>query len=165
MFGGKLRVATILQGIGTTMYRITAGAQNKVRKRRTRKPNELAVIERDEEYLANLALREYGARRQRTRHFATDLFGEPAWDILLDLFVQRACGKKICVTSATIASAAPPTTALRKIQMLEKDGLVARQRSAQDRRVTYLVLTEKGYRQVGNYLRERAGALAPGPNR
>ena len=39
-----------------------------------------------------------------------ELFGEPAWDILLDLYIANVENKPVSVSSACIGSAAPPTT-------------------------------------------------------
>jgi hypothetical protein len=43
----------------------------------------------------------------RARYFKRELFKDPAWDILLDLYVARADGRGISVSSACIASGAP----------------------------------------------------------
>ncbi|WP_246027268.1 hypothetical protein [Novosphingobium umbonatum] len=46
--------------------------------------------------LGDLALRTYRERRRRNEIFADDtLFGEPAWDILLDLFVAGEKNKRV----------------------------------------------------------------------
>jgi hypothetical protein len=41
-----------------------------------------------------------------------DLFADPGWDILLDLYAARQEGKQVSVSSLCIAAAVPPTTAL-----------------------------------------------------
>ena len=55
----------------------------------------------------------YRTRAIRTELLDADLFGEPAWDILVDLFIHQSRGKRVSVTSSCIASRVPPTTALR----------------------------------------------------
>ncbi len=61
----------------------------------------------------------YRKRRLRERMFGNpDLFADPAWDILIDLFIASEEGRKISVSSACIASAVPTTTALRWIKIL-----------------------------------------------
>lgn len=84
----------------------------------------------------------YANRRQRQRFFPSELFGEPAWDLLLDLFKARLESKMITVTSACIAADVPLSTALRWIGVLEQQGLVERQRNVSDHRSTWVRLTD-----------------------
>lgn len=71
----------------------------------------LTVAEHSE--IVELARRFYRSRRLRPRVFSDDaLFGEPAWDMLLDLFIAEADGKRLSVTAACIGSAVPTSTAL-----------------------------------------------------
>jgi hypothetical protein len=56
-----------------------------------------------ETYLA-LAQRIYNARRQRAEFWPAELFGEPVWDIMLDLYIRACEGRDVSVTSACIAS-------------------------------------------------------------
>jgi DNA-binding MarR family transcriptional regulator len=112
-------------------------------------------VERNSDRLAEIAAREYRARRSRERYFDRTLFGEPAWDILIDLFIQQSSGKTVSVTSAAIASQVPVTTALRHLAMLQRAGLVERMRSAADARVKLLRLTKDGYVRIGSWLMDR----------
>ena len=65
-------------------------------------------------------------RRLRTRYFAADLFAEPAWDMLLDLYASAAEGRKLGVRGACRAACVPPTTALRYVNALVGRGLLVR---------------------------------------
>jgi hypothetical protein len=95
-------------------------------------------------YLA-LARRTYALRRKRAVIFGNpDLFGEPAWDILLDLFIAHGEGKQVSVSSACIGSAAPATTGLRWLGVLADEGLVVRENDAEDNRRVLVRLTETG---------------------
>ena len=87
-------------------------------------------------------------RKRREELLGANLFGEPAWDILLDLFVQRIEGRKTSSTSASIASRAPTTTALRYIAILVNEGLVTKRVGERDLRVQYVELSDKGYRHM-----------------
>lgn len=84
----------------------------------------------------------YKARRRRKRYLAADLFGEPGWDLLLDLFAARLQNRQISVSSACIAADVPSTTGLRWLGVLEQSGLVERVENATDQRVTWVELTD-----------------------
>src|SRR5690606_9764038 len=64
------------------------------------------------------------ARRLRDEFLPGDLFADPAWDMLLDLFAARLEQERVSVSSLCIASAVPPTTALRWIRTLTEKGLL-----------------------------------------
>jgi hypothetical protein len=92
-----------------------------------------------------LARKVYGLRRKRATIFGNpDLFGEPAWDILLDLYIACAEGKQVSVSSACIGSASPPTTGLRWLGVLADEGLVVREADADDHRRVLVRLTPAG---------------------
>lgn len=84
----------------------------------------------------------YRARRRRKRFFGPELFGEPAWDLLLDLFIARLKKKRVSVTSACYAADVPPTTALRWLGLLADSNLIERFESETDQRVTWVRLTD-----------------------
>lgn len=98
-----------------------------------------AASTQDHPIWVELARQTYDDRRRRTKIFATeDLFGEPAWDILLDLFIAAKERRRVSVTSACIDSAVPSTTALRWITILEKNGFLAREADPGDARRVYV---------------------------
>jgi len=109
-----------------------------------------------DEFLAKLAREEYDLRRSRHCFLDEDLFAEPAWDILLDLFASDVEGRKISVTSSCVASGVPRSTAMRYLVELEERGLVRRNCSEVDGRVHYLSLTEHGTAKVKQALRHYA---------
>lgn len=91
------------------------------------------------------ARRLYALRRRRGVIFGNaELFSEPAWDILLDLFIAHRENKSVSVSSACIGSAAPPTTGLRWLGILAKEGLVAREADPADHRRVMVRLTDRG---------------------
>ena len=83
-----------------------------------------------------------------------NLFGEPAWDILLDLYVAEVENKRISVSSVCIGTGGPPTTALRYINALVDLGLVARQSAVSDGRRVFLQLTAKATFLLTNVLEQ-----------
>lgn len=105
--------------------------------------------------LLAMAREEYEARGDRLRFFPAELFGEPSWDMLLDLYINGEMGKSVSVTSACLASRVPATTALRWLLLLEKRGLIARQPDTTDSRRSWTKLTSHGRSSVEQYLRRR----------
>ncbi|UAB79755.1 winged helix DNA-binding protein [Erythrobacter sp. SCSIO 43205] len=99
-----------------------------------------------------MAREAYVLRRRRTAIFDNDeLFGEPAWDILLDLYIASVENKSVSVSSACIGSAAPPTTGLRWLGVLSEQGLIAREHDPEDQRRVLVRLTEKGLTAMDRY--------------
>jgi hypothetical protein len=94
------------------------------------------------------ALEILALRKRREIVFGNDLFGEPAWDLMLDLFIQHVERQKTSSTSAAIAARVPPTTALRYLTILVRKGLVVRHTSDHDLRLQYVELSENGYRNM-----------------
>lgn len=85
----------------------------------------------------------YNMRRNREKIFGeSQLFGEPTWDILLDLFIAELKGVKMQTTSVCIGAQVPQTTALRWIALLERENLVRRYRDKEDSRRVYIQLTD-----------------------
>jgi hypothetical protein len=95
--------------------------------------------------LAMVARSIYRTRQQRVQYFGSDLFSEPAWDMLLDLFMARVRGARISTTSLCIAGSAPFATGQRWIRQLEDHGLLRRFRAADDSRLRLVEITPKAY--------------------
>ena len=81
------------------------------------------------------------ARRMRAAYFAEDLFADPAWDMLLDLFAAELENRRVSVSSLCIAAAVPGTTALRWIGSMVEAGLFVRDADARDRRRAFIALS------------------------
>jgi hypothetical protein len=96
----------------------------------------------------------YSERRKREKHFEEEQFGEPQWDIMLDLFIGEKCGKKISVSSACIGASVPPTTALRHIVWLTEQHRVVRVPDENDSRRVYLKLSADMMERMERYLSE-----------
>ncbi|MBB6503189.1 DNA-binding MarR family transcriptional regulator [Sphingomonas endophytica] len=106
--------------------------------------------------LFDLASDVLNARRRRITIFGEDacLLGEPAWDILLDLYVHPAT-KPVSISSACIASGVPGTTALRWIDHLRRRGLVRRFADPTDKRRNFVALAPRGQLLVEEWLHAR----------
>jgi hypothetical protein len=93
------------------------------------------------------------ARRLRENFFKGELFADPAWDMLLDLMAARLEKQKVAVSSLCIASAVPPTTALRWIKALCDRGLFVRLADAEDGRRVFIELSDSAATMLDAYLR------------
>lgn len=91
-------------------------------------------------------------RRRREQILGADLFGEPIWDMFLDLFANAAEGRQVSVSSLCIASGAPTTTALRYIATLVDRGLLLRTHDARDGRRVLIELSPMVHEKIGHML-------------
>lgn len=118
-----------------------------------------AAPEAHDSRMALLARDSYRNRRLRSQFFDDEvLFGEPAWDLLLDLFIATREGKKVPVTSACIGAAVPTTTALRWLAVLEARGLILREADGRDARRIFVRLSSEADRQMTDYFTRIARA-------
>ena len=93
-------------------------------------------------------------RQLRGRYFDGQLFADPAWDMLLDLCAARAEHRRVSVTSLCIASAVPPTTALRWIGQMVEQGLFVRVGDQADRRRAFIELSDRSADALSRYFAE-----------
>jgi len=101
---------------------------------------------------AEAASRYLKLRCQRDAIAGPSLLSDPAWDMLLDLFVGHITGRDVSVTSACLASRRPATTSLRYIERMAKQGLIRREKDCNDNRKVYLRMTEKAFRAVAKWI-------------
>ncbi|MES2336945.1 MAG: winged helix DNA-binding protein [Pseudomonadota bacterium] len=102
------------------------------------------------------------ARRMRAAHFAGDLFADPAWDMLLDLFAAELEHRRVSVSSLCIAAAVPGTTALRWIGSMVEAGLFERYADPHDRRRAYISLSATARDGMQRYFHAvRRAGLSP----
>ncbi len=92
------------------------------------------------------------ARRARDRFFPPDIFGEPAWDMLLDLACAAVERRDVAVSSLCIAAAVPTTTALRWIRNLCDLGLFERRDDPADARRAFISLAPASMTAIARYL-------------
>lgn len=96
-------------------------------------------------------------RLARFDHFPAELFHEPAWDMLLALFVAHEERRTMNVKTLVASAHAPVTTSQRWIDHLHKLKLIDRVIDPIDRRRIELSLSDSGYTAVTAYLK-RLGA-------
>ena len=102
------------------------------------------------EKLISRAKESLAARRARAQFFGSDMFGEPAWDILLAIYIAED-EEPPAITQITASSGSPATTTLRWLEYLEKNDLVDRRRHATDGRVVLITLSPKGRDSLDTY--------------
>jgi len=79
-------------------------------------------------------------------------FAEPGWDMLIDLFRAAERGQKISVSSLTLASRVPATTALRQIALLRSRAFIETEDDPFDKRRIHVKLTPSSREALEGYL-------------
>lgn len=92
-------------------------------------------------------------RRNRDRFFKSELFADPAWDMLLELYACDLGQQRISISSLCVGAAVPATTALRWISTLEQERLVERRPDPTDGRRFFIQLTGEGREAMAGYFR------------
>jgi len=92
------------------------------------------------------------SRGMRGRFFPSQLFADPAWDILLDLTRAKLDGQQVSVSSVCIAASVPMSTALRWVRQMTDSGLLRRWTDPKDRRRDLIALTDTTAAHMRDYL-------------
>ena len=98
------------------------------------------------------------ARGRRRSFLSAELFTDPAWDMLLELFVSFLEQRRTSISKLAQASEVPGTTALRWIGRLEEERLIVREPDKLDGRRVFVRLSPKGEAAMRDYF----DALPPG---
>ena len=93
------------------------------------------------------------ARRLRETILGTELFSDPAWDMLLALFLAELRQQRVTTTELMKATSASRTTALRWIDALEQDRLIRRRRAPLDARKCFVELSQRGSAALREWVR------------
>jgi len=81
------------------------------------------------------------ARRNRAKFLPGELFAEPGWDILLELYAAELGQRRMSITSLGHEADVPPTTRLRWLRFLEEHRLVLRSNDPMDARRVFVRLS------------------------
>lgn len=98
------------------------------------------------------------ARLARQRFLQRDLFADPAWDMLLELYACELGQQRVHIRLLCDASGVPDTTALRWIGKLEEEGLVMRQEVPNDARRVWICLTPFASSAIQRYFSTESSA-------
>ena len=113
--------------------------------------------------LCQLACRIYDARRTRDKMLDRQLFGEPAWDMLLALYCLPARGEILSVTALAHAADVAQSTGHRWQTIMTKEGLIERGPQGVDARRQSVRLTKKGRELMQSYLSRLYFCATPVP--
>ena len=98
------------------------------------------------------AERLYAERRGRDALFPVGLFGEPAWDLLLAMFIARDKGQTMILCRAYKAAGVSDTTGRRLLDRMEEEGLITRRRAPRSRKMRIVELTDHAVERLTEYL-------------
>lgn len=97
---------------------------------------------------ARAALTSSRLRLRRQRFFGETLFGDPAWEILTELYLAEADGTVLPAASAASTAPVPRSTALRWIDALVAEGWLIRCPGWPDRERFLVRLSDKARRSM-----------------
>lgn len=104
------------------------------------------------------ARRLYEQRRLRDQAFGSALFGEPAWDLLLDLYIAASELRPVSVVAASIAAFLSTEDTVRWLTRLEEEGLVERIYAGSEMNRAIVTLSDTAIREMTRLLAPRYGS-------
>jgi DNA-binding MarR family transcriptional regulator len=120
-------------------------------------PSAVLQPEKRYEIAYRAAVRSFENRRLRAGYFSShDIFGEPAWDILLDIYIHQFQNEEVNVKNASVGSGARASTKARWLQVLEDQNLISLAQNSADLRSRFIRLTPKGFEIMTRYLNDIA---------
>ncbi|MDQ1158905.1 DNA-binding MarR family transcriptional regulator [Sphingomonas sp. SORGH_AS 950] len=102
-------------------------------------------------------------RQRRQEMFPAVAFGEPAWDMILQIYVADHAGQAVDVSSLCASTGIPKTSALRHLDRLVECGLVRRQPDTVDTRRVYVLPNDALREQTERWLDTMNLAVEIGP--
>jgi DNA-binding MarR family transcriptional regulator len=132
-------VTDLLESVRTVADRMGCGMKDAMTHVRQTLEGERAPPRRSSD-LASFAEGMQRIRMRRNDILNVDIFRDPSWDMLLELYVAHVRGEKTCVSALCCVAGAPPTTAFRHIERLHRLGLISRHPDPRDHRRTFVAL-------------------------
>lgn len=105
----------------------------------------------DRTLFLDLAKRALLERRLRSNHLTKAIFGEPAWDVLLVLYIADFVGGKQTISNVASLVDVPVSTVVRWVRQLERENLATREPHPHDRRMIFVRLGERGREVLDRY--------------
>jgi hypothetical protein len=103
---------------------------------------------------ADFARHLWWERRLRTRFFPVELFGEPAWDLILAAFAGASDGAPIRVSKSHLGACVAPSVAERRAHDLVGMGIMAAEPIKKGSRFRQLTLTREAQSKLQYLLEE-----------
>ena len=103
-------------------------------------------------HLLTAARRIFELRRLRRRYFRRPIFGEPAWDILLVLYIDGPGCSPLSAGGICERLDWPPTITFRWLQYLKNEQLIIETASCNDPRVSEIDLSQQAIDLLCAYL-------------
>lgn len=91
------------------------------------------------------------ARSRRTDFFSARLFSDPAWDILLELYLSELLQQRVSVSALGGSGGVAPTTVLRWLEILRTNGLIERTSDPLDARRVFVTLSPEASKAMHDY--------------
>jgi hypothetical protein len=114
--------------------------------------------------LAEFARQTLTGRRERDRYFDPMVFSNPAWDMLLAMYVASAEGRALGVLDCCAAAPVAQGVALRWLAYLKQEEMVIETRDSVQSRQTRIRLSDQMQRTISAYLGSLIGlGLGPEP--
>jgi FixJ family two-component response regulator len=92
------------------------------------------------------------SQKLRSDLLPQDIFGDPAWFILLELALIERSGKRTSVSGLTMTAHTSRTTALRRIQDMVEADLIVRHEDPHDQRRSYVALSQNAHGRLNQLL-------------
>lgn len=99
------------------------------------------------------------ARRTRGESLGSNLFADPAWDMLLSLFIAAERSEALSISRLCATAGVAQTTALRWLEQLEQSQLVMRSPDLADARRTLVSLAPEAREKMRILVRRTTAAL------
>lgn len=99
------------------------------------------------------------SRALRSKFFCEEIFADPAWDILLDLFAAEIQQFRVQVSRLAATANVPQTTLIRWINVLVVHDLVVRRPDQFDGRRVFIELSSKASEAMRRYFGHLNGDL------
>jgi DNA-binding MarR family transcriptional regulator len=91
-------------------------------------------------------------RKRRSAIFNPGMFGEPAWELLLNLYINDRAGPRLTIGKLIQVAGLPQSTSLRWLDYLEDQRLIVRNEHPTDARTAFVELTDKAREALASYL-------------
>jgi hypothetical protein len=101
--------------------------------------------------ILDAAKRAWKARRERQRLFGPSIAADPAWDILLDLFIARIEGREVTISTAAATIGSSEPTLLRWVAQLIENKFVSSPSYGAEPLNRRLSLTDEGLNLMCDY--------------